>query len=49
MNDIEQVKFIWQLLALRKRMDIEPYGLTQNELLLLESYELVNPTLTTSQ
>ena len=49
MKDTDHVKFIWQLLALCKRMDVDPYGLTQNELLLLQSYDLTKTSLTTSQ
>ena len=49
MKDTDHVKFIWQLLALCKRMDVDPYGLTHNELLLLQSYDLTKTSLTTSQ
>ena len=46
MTDAQHVKFIWQLLALRKRMDVDPYGLSKDELMLLQSYDLADPNLT---
>ena len=49
MTDTNQIKYIWQLLVLRKRMDVNPYGLTQAELQTLQSYEVANQPLTTSQ
>ena len=49
MTDTNHVKYIWQLLILRKRMDIDPYGLTQAELQTLQSYELENRPVTTSR
>ncbi len=39
MSDIMHVRFFWQLLALRKRLDINPYSLSSDELVLLKSYE----------
>jgi hypothetical protein len=46
MTDAQHVKFIWQLLALRKRMDVDPYGLSKDELMLLQSYDVADPNLT---
>lgn len=49
MTDTNHVKYIWQLLVLRKRMDMDPYGLTQAELQTLQSYEVENRPVTTSR
>ena len=49
MTDTNHVKYIWQLLVLSKRMDMDPYGLTQAELQTLQSYEVENRPVTTSQ
>ena len=49
MTDTNHVKYIWQLLVLRKRMDLDPYGLTQAELQILQSYEMENQLVTTSR
>ena len=46
MTDAQHVKFIWQLLALRKRMDVDPYSLSNDELMLLQSYDVANLNLT---
>ena len=47
MTDTNHVKYIWQLLVLRQRMDVDPYGLTQAELQTLKSYEMGNRPVTT--
>ena len=47
MTDTNHVKYIWQLLVLSKRMDMDPYGLTQAELQTLQSYEMENRPVTT--
>lgn len=49
MTDTNHVKYIWQLLVLRKRMEMDPYGLTQAELQTLQSYEIENRPITTSR
>ena len=49
MTDTNHVKYIWQLLVLRKRMDLDPYGLTQAELQILQSFEMENQLVTTSR
>ena len=49
MTDTNHVKYIWQLLVLRKRMDFDPYGLTQAELQILQSFEMENQLVTTSR
>lgn len=49
MTDTNHVKYIWQLLVLRQRMDVDPYGLTQAELQTLRSYEMEYRPVTTSQ
>ena len=49
MTETNHVKYIWQLLVLRQRMDVNPYGLTQAELQTLQSYEIETWQVTTSQ
>ena len=49
MTETNHVKYIWQLLVLRQRMDVDPYGLTQAELQTLQSYEIEGRQVTTSQ
>ena len=40
MTYADHAKFIWQLLALRKRFDVDPYSLSQEQLRILKDYSL---------
>ena len=40
MKDLKHIKFIWQVLALRKRFGINPYSLTKEELNILENFDM---------
>ena len=40
MKNVEHVKFIWQLLALRKRFGVNPYSLSREELQILKEFEM---------
>ncbi len=40
MKDLEHVKFMWQVLALRKRFGVNPYSLSKEELNILENFDL---------
>ena len=40
MKDLEHVKFIWQVLALRKRFGANPYSLSREELNILENFDM---------
>jgi hypothetical protein len=40
MKNVEHVKFIWQLLALRKRFGVNPYSLLKEELQILKEFEM---------
>lgn len=40
MKNIDHVKFIWQVLALRKRFGVNPYSLSKEELIILENFDL---------
>ena len=46
MADAERTTLVWQLIALRKRLDTDPYGLSSDELMLLKSYEQTNSFIT---
>mgnify|MGYP001159860088 FL=1 len=43
MRDLEHVKFMWQVLALRKRFGVNPYGLSKEELNVLENFDMTGP------
>jgi len=40
MKNVEHVRFIWQLLALRKRFGVNPYSLLKEELQMLKEFEI---------
>ena len=40
MKSLKNVKFLWQLLALRQRFDMDPYSLSYEELVLLKNYQI---------
>ena len=40
MENLDHVKFIWQVLALRKRFGINPYSLSKEELNILEKFDM---------
>ncbi len=40
MENLDHVKFIWQVLALRKRFGVNPYSLSKEELDILENFDM---------
>tara|TARA_B100001093_G_scaffold476310_1_gene502572 strand:- start:260 stop:415 length:156 start_codon:yes stop_codon:yes gene_type:complete len=40
MENVDHVKFIWQVLALRKRFGVNPYSLSKEELNILENLNI---------
>jgi hypothetical protein len=40
MENINHIKFIWQVLALRKRFGVNPYSLSKEELNILENFDI---------
>ena len=40
MENADHVKFIWQVLALRKRFGVNPYSLSKEELNILENLNI---------
>lgn len=43
MENLDHVKFIWQVLALRKRFGVNPYSLSKEELDILENFDITGP------